>query len=220
VGYGINASGHVVGTSQTAKHRTRAFFFRDGVMLEIGQLGGHDSAALGINDADEAVGYADVGGMYAVHAFLYRNGRTKDLGALASGDYSAAAAINNRGHIVGRSNLVYAGPTLPILYKKGTMTALPLLEGATDGKALALNEADWVVGDSEVANGERHAFLYDGSAVYDLNDMLSDGDRAAWQIETAAGINDLGQIAATGRHRTSGAVRAFLFSPAAAGATR
>ncbi|MGM9488622.1 DUF3466 family protein [Ideonella sp. YS5] len=220
VGYGINASGHVVGTSRTAKSRTRAFFFHDGLMLEIGYLGGHDSAALGINDSDQAVGYADVGGTDDIHAFLYRNGRTKDLGTLPGGNYSAASAINNRGRIVGWSNLAQNGLMVPILYKKGTMAALPMLDGATWGKALALNEADWVVGETEVAAGERHAFLYDGHSTYDLNDMLTADQRAEWTIEQAVGINDLGQIAANGRHRTSGAVRAFLFSPVAAGAAR
>jgi probable HAF family extracellular repeat protein len=219
VGYGINNSGHVVGLSQTANGRTRAFIFRDGVMLEIGRLGGHDSVALGINSSDEVVGHSQVRQTQDTHAFLYRNGRTKDLGTLG-GDYSGATAINDRGHIAGFSNLAPLGLTVPFLYKKGSMAPLSVPQGATRGQALALNEADRVVGDVEMANLERHAFLHDGAAAYDLNDMLSDADRAEWQIESAAGINDLGQIAATGRHRASGAVRAFLFSPVAAAAPR
>ncbi len=219
LGYGINASNHVVGTSKTAKGRLRAFLFRDGVMLEIGRLGGHNSQALGINASDEVVGKSQVRQTRETHAFLYRNGRTKDLGTLG-GDYSVASAINDRGHIVGWATQSRNGRNVPFIYKKGTMTALPMLDGAVYAMALALNEAGWVVGATEVANTERHAFLYDGTTTFDLNDMLSDTDRAQWQIETAVGINDLRQIAATGRHRASGTIRAFLFSPVAARASR
>lgn len=219
IGYGINASGHVAGSGKTAKGRVRALFFHDGVMLEIGSLGGHNSEALGINASDEVVGKSEVRRTRETHAFLYRNGRTKDLGTLG-GSYSVASAINDRGHIVGWATQSQYGLEVPFIYKKGTMTALPMLDGAAYAKALAINEAGWVVGATEVANTEKHAFLYDGTAPYDLNDMLSDADRAQWQIETAAGINDLGQIAATGRHRASGTIRAFLFSPVAGAASR
>lgn len=212
LGRGINASGHVAGSAKTIKGRTRAFLYRDGVMLEIGSLGGHNSEALGINASDSVVGKSQIHLTGETHAFLYRAGRTRDLGSLG-GDYSVATAINDRGQVVGWSTLTHTGLDVPFIYKKGQMTALPMLDGATYGRALALNEAGWVVGETEVASRERHAFLFDGTATYDLNDMLSDTDRANWQIETAAGINDLGQIAVTGRHRASGTVRAFLFSP-------
>jgi probable HAF family extracellular repeat protein len=68
-----------------------------------------------------------------------------------------------------------------------------------------------VVGSSNTSgDAASHAFLYSGSKMYDLNDLIPAG--SGWELIEAAGINDAGQIAGVGSH--NGNSRAFLLTPA------
>jgi len=121
VGTSLNTSNHVVGYSDlnTVDQRVHAFFF-DGVgMKDLGSLGAKTSEsdqsfALGINVADEIVGYTFVPGGTTPQgsrpapeqvAFLYENGRMTDLNTLIGSEASkyqllAATAINDKAQIV------------------------------------------------------------------------------------------------------------------------
>jgi probable HAF family extracellular repeat protein len=101
----INERGHIAGTSNG-----RAVLWRNGHIIDLGVLpGARDSYPLDLNDRDEVVGSSTIvlsqgeEPETTVHAFVWRNGRMRDLGALPGGDYSVATGINERGDIVGRS---------------------------------------------------------------------------------------------------------------------
>jgi len=89
----INKSGQIVGTS--ANH---AFLWSNGVMTDLGTLGGGVSMAHAINDQGVVVGEASTASG-EMHAFVWQNGVMKDLGV--AGETSAAHGINSKGDTVG-----------------------------------------------------------------------------------------------------------------------
>ena len=97
----LNDHGQVVLYGDTTGGRTHAALWEDGLITDLGTLGGDDSWAYGINNAGEVVGFAeDENGFY--RAFVYDGGELQDLGTLG-GWFSRAYGINDRGWIVGKA---------------------------------------------------------------------------------------------------------------------
>ena len=70
-------------------------------IIDLGTLGGTNSAAFGINESGQVVGYAEtISG--EEDAFLYTSGTMKDLGTLG-GTFSDANGINDADQVVGFS---------------------------------------------------------------------------------------------------------------------
>ncbi len=89
----INSSGEIVGTSGN-----HAFLWSNGLMTDLGTLGGGVSMAHAINDQGVVVGEASAASG-ETHAFMWQSGVMKDLGV--GGETSMARGINFRGDIVG-----------------------------------------------------------------------------------------------------------------------
>src|SRR5437762_14140369 len=94
-----------VGTTQDAA-RPPAY-----TITNLGTLrDGTSSGAEAINNRGEVVGSADTGPRVArlatkvSHAFLWKNGVMRDLGALVRGEPSGAGGINDAGEVVGDAN--------------------------------------------------------------------------------------------------------------------
>ena len=233
--YGVNSAGEVVGFTLDAHDLGRAFLYSDGVFSF--PAGSSESSAYGINESGEVVGgydpnvaaeqpfiYSDgmlatiavngaasainnagqvVGGTYSGEAFLYADGVITNLGQVS------AQAINDKSQIIGGNGLsCYLSTdgkrkTLGSLYPKGPC------------HALALNNVGTVVGSAGVKNSNRyHAFIYKDGAFSDLNSMVVGPLKPYVVLGLASGINDSGQIAATGddsRHPDE--IHAYLVSP-------
>ena len=104
-----------------------------------------------------------------VHAVLWRNGRVFDLGGLGGAMNNVAQAINNPGQIVGISDPTGDAITHAALWQNGALTNLGTLPGDVLSMASDINSRGQVVGASCDANFNCRAFLWDRSAMIDLN---------------------------------------------------
>lgn len=201
VATGINATGNVVGYSQTASGYFHAFVHNGTTMLDLGTLpGGTFSYGFGINDSHWVVGRGDT--TSGVRAFLYQGGPLIDLGTLG-GFHSRANAINNAGDITGESSLAL-GPDVHAFRRTGAgMVDLGTLGGA-HSRGTAINALGWVAGDSQITGSSSyHAFRHDGTTILDLGTLPGDAQSFAYGINAAGWVVGLSVPAV-------GSARAFL----------
>lgn len=142
-GTAINVNNHVAGYSSTLDNRIHAFL-HDGAMIDLGSLGGKaaesdQSFALGVNAADQVVGYTYLPADRLLYgqpdgaitqpqpvAFLYQNGKMTDLNELigsAANTYRlySATAINDQGQIVANALEYESG-----LFRAVLLTPVPV----------------------------------------------------------------------------------------------
>jgi probable HAF family extracellular repeat protein len=93
-------------------------------MRDLGDFGSDINAGLTINDCGQVTGYASLPvGFHARHAFLYSNGRLRDIDGRpltdAVDNYSIGNGINCLGHVVGYSDhlsgFIYRGKRMESL---------------------------------------------------------------------------------------------------------
>jgi probable HAF family extracellular repeat protein len=136
-------------------------------VVDLGTLGGSGVTASSINERGWAVGAANLPHDLNGHAFLWRDGRMADLGALGGLNSFAAVVKTNRGLIPGATETashdplsedfcffdqINTPPTKPtclicrgFVWRDGVMTPLPTLGGA-NGFANSVNNHGEVVG--------------------------------------------------------------------------
>lgn len=197
----VNASGQVVGYSETAAGETHAFLFSGGAMADLGTLGGAYSVATGINVLGQVVGYSQTASG-EFRAFVYANGTMQQLPTLGGTD-GLAYAINDSGVVVGESQTA-AGDFHAFSYSAGSINDLGVLAGGTYSAANAINASGQIAGYAQGADGFDHAFLYAGGVMTNLGALP--GDAAS----VGMSIND-GGIVAGYSFSATGATHAFLY---------
>jgi probable HAF family extracellular repeat protein len=187
----INAAGQVVGWSNS-----HAFLWQNGVMTDLGTLGGSYGYAYAINDLGQIVGKASTADGID-HAFLLTpedtdgngtpdrwfrdsNGDGRNDLMLDLGPGNVANDVNNVGQVVG--NL---GAGNAFRWDSGVMTDLGTLGGSTT--ATAINDAGQVTGSSYRSTGERAGFLWQDDVMHDLG-------APPGGFDGASDINQSGQI--------------------------
>jgi probable HAF family extracellular repeat protein len=233
-GRSINLSGEVVGSADTKAGLADGFLWNGKTMTDLGAFN-----AYGINDSAQVAGTC--GPNPGLHACLFSDGKTTQLtdpSSFAAYD-CGASAIDNNGQIVGScddtSSYEHA-----VLWQNGTGTDLGTF-GGPQASAAAVNNLGQVVGWAQTGTDADHGFLWSGGKMTDLglnffpaaindngvvvggneifrNGTLQDLDNlippgSPYQIQTATGINDNGQIVADAYDTATYQRHALLLTP-------
>ena len=167
----INDKGEVVGVSSGfASNRggvIRAVIWQNGVIQDIGTLGGLHSTANALNNRHEVVGWAETSNQ-SMHAFLWQDGVMHDLGTLPGsvikpGSGSLATAVNGHGQVVG-SSLNSKGQSRAVIWENGKIIDLndliPSTAGVVFTRATAINDLGQIVVEQQSrADGPIRSFL-------------------------------------------------------------
>ena len=124
----------------------RSFVWENGVMQDIGTLGGADAVMGGMNARGQIFGVSYTNttpngttGIPTVHPFIWEKGRIRDLGSLG-GTYTEANSMNNDGQVAGISTLAGDTNVHPFLWDGRRMIDLGTLNGGDLGVAKSVND--------------------------------------------------------------------------------
>jgi probable HAF family extracellular repeat protein len=234
----INEQGQVVGQSYTADTNQPApfcgggvplnlhgFIWEDGVMTDIGTLGGSCAFTYSLNNRGQIVGQSAVAGDAASHPYLWdpRLGIIdlfqRDRGTIG-GSYGYAQWINDAGAVVGSVTNQGDQALLAVLWTPdGAIHNLGALDGDPCSATDAINSKGQVVGGSgfyaadffpACTTAVEHAFLWENGTMLDLNAFVPVGSDLT--LNEAVFINDRGVISGFATN-ANGDQRAFLLIP-------
>ena len=193
IGRDINEPGQVAGQGQNPTGQSRAFLWEGGVTRYLGvPAGGNLSRARSINDSGDVVGEWRIlaGGQQRFKAFLYEDGRMRDLnGLIPAGtgwELTGAQAINESGQVVGAGTI--NNQTHAYLYEGGAPTDLGGILEETYSVAWGINDHGDVVGGAGSAESQSKAYVYRNGTMQKL------GNPGAFSASEAVGINNGGQV--------------------------
>jgi probable HAF family extracellular repeat protein len=186
---------------------------KSGGMKNLGTMsGGNVSAAQGINDSGEVVGYSNIKGQPATSFYAFRWSAATgmvNLGTLPGGSSSAAFQVNSAGVIAGDS-FTGSGTVAATSWIDSKIKNLGALPKSIFTAALAINDDADLVGESVFAYSptfKSHAFFWNGSKLEDLG-TLSGGVTSVANAINTTGVT-VGQ--SDGSH-TSGHWHAVLWA--------
>jgi probable HAF family extracellular repeat protein len=175
---GVNENGDLVGASgsctgfnpDTGLHMQplHALLWQAGRMVDLGNLGGMGLImghfAHTINNIGEVVGWSDVVGDQAVHAFRWTMlGGMEDLGTLAGDGHSVGIGLNDGGVITGISIAPDFSSIRAFVWSGGAMTDLNQLIPATSAlyllTACSVNARGEITGFAVDSQGNLHGYL-------------------------------------------------------------
>jgi probable HAF family extracellular repeat protein len=209
VAEGINDSGEIVGVYYPVNLLTprAALWPKSGGLVDLGTLGGSVAAAEAINNAGEIVGYSTTSNVpFAPSpAFLWtQGGGMQNLGTLG-GDSAEAYAINNSGEVFGGSNTSPDEAFDAFFWTQ--RTGMQSLGAGYASTILAANDSGQLVG--QFLGFESPLLWTPTHHTQNLNDLIP--TNSGWTLNSANGINQMGQIVASGE--INGETHAALLVP-------
>ena len=173
---------------------TRGFSWQNGVMADLGTLGGADTVVNNLNQQGQIAGSSytngtanPITGLPTTDPFLWQNGHMRDLGTLG-GNFGLANWLNDRGEVVGFSDLAGDQTFHPFLWDGSRMVDLGTL-GGDFGQANSVNERGDVAGWAALAGDQTlRAVLWRDGKMLDLPPVSG----AAWSF--ANSVNDRDQV--------------------------
>ena len=205
----INDAGEVVGFSTVPGaidpysflgQSIHTYYWRNGVMKDVGTLGGPDAfAGIAHQLTGAAVGFSFINsipnpttGVPTLHPFLWKNGHMQDLGTLGGTLCCEGSFVaNSRGQIASDSTLVGDLQTHPFLWDKGKLIDLGTL-GGDNGMVFNISENGDVVGIADLPSPQpHHGFLWRHGVMTDLGTL--------GRTSSAIAINSRGQVVGASR---------------------
>jgi probable HAF family extracellular repeat protein len=210
--FDTNNSNLIVGRNILSSGYEKTIYIEDGVVKELAAFGGDGGTARGTNNHGQIVGYVDsdrtLNDKFVNTAVVWEKDDTgtyqvKNLGTFGA-EQATLRDINDAGSIIGStsSGSGTTATSTPFILRDGKFTALGSLGGKT-GSTNGTNEFGEVVGASQIASGTNHAYVWSGGQLVDLNNLVSSPltyNGAAVTLTSATGINNFGDIVATGTY--------------------
>lgn len=196
---GVNDAGEVSGFAMTTTpdpfsmfmgNQTRAYRWKNGVMKDLGTLGGPDAMALRINQRGQIAGISyinfdpsDPCGL-RTGAFIWENGKMRDLGSLG-GTCTTVSDMNDRGQVIGSSLLAGDQVQHPFLWERGRLKDLGT-SGGNIASTIALNQSGDTVGFQTMPPDDAliHATLWSDGQIYDLGALAPGGCSMAESVNS------------------------------------
>jgi len=214
--FSVSPQNQVAGTSTTANDEfTRAFLWTNGKIRGLGHLpGGSTSGAAGVNLLGQVAGESDNAATdpnpflcftpNECRAFLWQDGRMKDLGALRHGHNSAGGWISDLGVVVGASETSTTNNPIvgfPPVHATAWVLGVPVDLGTLGGPlsiANSINDFGQITGLSQFNNALNpntdfpsfHGFIFDRGH---MTDLAASGGLGGTESEGIS-INNLAQI--------------------------
>jgi len=210
----VNERGQVVGGAETLEPDPWGFLFQliTGLpapttwhaalwqarnKLDLGTLGGPDSAVFTINEHGQAVGFSLTNstpnastGFPTIDPFFWEKSTGMiDVGTLG-GTIGFASSLNQRGQVVGTSNLAGDLFNHAFIWQGGVIRDIGTL-GGDNSVGNWINDAGQVAGISDLADGTHHAFVWKDGNFTDLGTVGSD------PCSNTEYINERGQVIGT-----------------------
>jgi probable HAF family extracellular repeat protein len=217
---GINNLGQIAGVSENGQTdpasgnpQFHAVLWENGIIRDLGTLGGMSSFAGSINDQGQIMGVSlnDVPDPFSIvglgsgttltqtRGFLWQNGKMRDLGSLGGPD-TFAIFLNQRGQVAGMSytsdipDPVSGFPPMdPFLWENGRIRDLGNFGGTNpfglfSGFVSGLNDSGQVTGTMTLSGDQAsHAFLWNGEKLSDLGTL-------GGSFAISYGINNAGEV--------------------------
>jgi len=221
----INGQGWIVGYSQDGLidplNGAPAYvpiLWKNGKMINLGNLGGYESLAVDINNRGQIIGFSTnavpdpfnpFGLPTQLRGFIWQNGVMTDLGTLGGPDTQIGVRVNERGQTTGSSdtnfvpNVTTGLPTAdPFLWENGKMIDLGSF-GGTLGFGDMVNNRGQVIGVSDLPGDvTQHAFLWENGNLQDLGTLGGTYSAPDW-------LNEAGEV--VGGATTQGDLNYFAF---------
>jgi probable HAF family extracellular repeat protein len=227
---GISNDGWVEGLSTLPGDNVfHAFRWRDGVMMDLGNLGGLNSfSEWQPNDFGNVGGYSETsvldpngedncgfGTGLICQAFFFDHGAMIAQPALG-GNNSQGYGTNDLGEMAGLAENNFHDPDCegtgqvlqykPVIWRAGRVHELPTVGGDGVGVAFAINDLDEAVGQTGPCSGETaHGVLWKNGKAIDL------GNLGGTAMNSPQGLNDFGQIVGFSSLAGDATFHAFLW---------
>jgi len=202
---GLNDLGEVTGQYALSGGGQHAFLYSQGVMRDLGTLGGSSSVGFAVNASSQVTASSGVSDSSSdEHAFLHNGVFMQDLGTLG-GSVSQGRGINASGEVTGEAAL---DATVRHAFRfNGTfMEDLGVLDGSSS-HGFAINDTGMITGGSTSEAGPMHAFFYDGVQMHDLSTL---GGAKSF----GSSVNDDGLVVGTSDIDQTTLTHAFLWDGA------